>query len=68
MLHIYDVEWETKRTREIWESVILSNLGIYFSIYARDTTIKEIDKTTAFKFLEDNHLQGGVYSQISLGL
>ena len=37
-------------------------------IYARNTEVKAVDGATAFKFLEQNHRQGGVNSKIRLGL
>ena len=36
-------------------------------VYARNTTIKEVDKETADKFLTENHIQGFVSATIYLG-
>lgn len=53
---------------EIWKSIILSKLGLSKKIYARNCFLKEIPALDAKIFCDNNHLQGGVFSKINLGL
>ena len=54
---------------DIVESIICSKLGIINnSIYARNCTVKEIDKKLCKSFLNENHIQGEDKSKIKLGL
>ena len=64
LLHIFENEWLEKK--EIWKSIIASNLGINSRIYARDCSIRVIDDCR--EFLNSNHLQGFIGSSVKLGL
>jgi hypothetical protein len=68
LLHIYEDDWINSRF--IWQSLIKSKLNLLpRTIYARKTTIKEIeDFSVVSQFLNDNHLQGSVNSSINYGL
>ena len=66
LFHIFENEWKEKR--DIWISVINNKLGLNEKIYARNCIIKEIPSKKAFDFFQQNHLQGGIYSKINLGL
>ena len=66
LFHIFENEWQEKK--DIWLSVINNKLNLNEKIYARKCIIKEISSKEAFSFFEKNHLQGGVYSKVNLGL
>jgi hypothetical protein len=68
LVHIYEDDWIYKQ--EIVKSRILNLLGKNdIKLYARKCIIKEIsDNSEVRDFLNTNHLQGFVGSQIKLGL
>jgi len=68
LIHIYEDDWIYKQ--EIVKSKILDLLDkIPNKIYARKCEIREIiDNKLIYCFLEENHLQGFIDSQIKLGL
>jgi hypothetical protein len=68
LIHIYEDDWIYKQ--EIVKSRILNLLGKTLErIYGRKCIIKEItDNDLIRSFLEENHIQGFVGSQIKLGL
>ena len=75
LLQIFSHEWEDKKKRDIWKSIIRNKLGKNKEkIYGRKTKLKVIEKgdknlrKEAKKFLDDNHLQGHVYSSMAIGL
>ena len=69
LLHIFENEWMDENKKDIWKSVILSKLGkTPNKIYARKCKIKEISSKDAYDFLNKNHLQGGIYGKVNLGL
>ena len=53
---------------DIWLSMINNKLGLNERIYARKCIIKELKSTEIKDFLNNNHLQGFIYSSINLGL
>jgi len=57
LIHIFEDEWVNKQ--EIVKSILLNKLGLITNkIFARECYIKEINKSDAEKFLNENHLQG----------
>jgi hypothetical protein len=68
IIHIWEDDWIYKR--DILESQIKNWLGLNTNkIFARKCEVKEIkDSKIATKFLEENHIQGGVGSSLKLGL
>jgi hypothetical protein len=67
LIHVFEDEWTFKQ--EIVKSRIKNILG--FSerkIYARKCEIKEVKTKDKTKFLNENHIQGTVGSNINLGL
>ena len=67
LLHIFSDEWLYKK--EIVKSIIKNKLGIIDNrIFARKCVIKEIDNNLCKEFLDANHIQGNVNSNIKLGL
>ena len=68
LIHIFEDDWLYKK--EIVKSRILNLLGKTSNkIYARKCEIKEINDNKLLRnFLDNNHLQGFVGSQIKLGL
>jgi hypothetical protein len=67
LLHIFEDEWHYKK--EIIKSIIRSKLNIIQNkIYGRKCIIKEIDAKISKEFLENNHIQGFVGSNVKIGL
>ena len=67
LIHIYEDDWIYKQN--VVKSRILNLLGKSEHIYARKCEIKEITNNKMVRdFLENNHLQGFVGSQIKIGL
>lgn len=67
LIQIFEDEWLYKK--EIVKSRLLNLIGkTPNKIYARKCEIKEVDSTTAGKFLDENHIQGKLGSKIKLGL
>ena len=67
LLHIFEDEWIFKQ--EIVKSIILNKLGKTPNrILARKCQIKELSFDKAFKFLDENHLQGFINSKYHFGL
>lgn len=67
LVHIFEDDFDFKLN--IVESIINNILNKSDKIYARKTEIKKInDKKTIEKFLNENHLQGFVNSNINYGL
>ncbi|MDA3779153.1 MAG: hypothetical protein PF487_02790 [Bacteroidales bacterium] len=68
LLHIFEDEWIFKK--EIVKSIIKSKLGVTNTkIFGRKTEIREIDNNKLIReFLNTNHMQGFVGSNIKIGL
>lgn len=67
LIHIFEDEWINKQ--EIIKSMLSNILGkTKDRIYARKCKIKEINKDVKRGFLEENHIQGNVSSEINIGL
>ena len=68
LIHIWEDDWLFKQ--DIVKSMILNKLHkTHDKIYARKTTIKEInDNKLVREFLEINHIQGFVGSKVKIGL
>jgi len=67
LIHIFEDEWRNKK--DIVKSRLLNIIGkTPNKVYARNCEIKEVETKTAMSFLEANHLQGKLGSQIRLGL
>lgn len=66
LIHIFEDEWDLKK--DIVKSRLKSKLGINNKIYARKTKVVEISSNDAKEFCDLNHIQGGVFSKINLGL
>ena len=67
LIHIFEDEWVYKQN--IVKSRLRSILGFNSNkIYARKCIIKEVDSKTCKKFLDINHLQGGINSSVRYGL
>lgn len=68
LIHIYQDDWEFKK--DIVKSIILNKLNkTQNKIFARKCTINIVtDNKLIRKFLNDNHLQGYVNSEIKIGL
>lgn len=67
LVHIFEDDFDNKNT--IVKSMITNILNSSTRIYARKTTIIKItDKNVVKKFLNENHLQGFVNTNINYGL
>lgn len=67
LIQIYEDEWRFKQ--DIVKSRILNLLGKSEKLYARKCEIKEITDTKLVRnFLDNNHIQGFVGSEIKIGL
>lgn len=67
LIHIYEDEWELNS--EIVKSKLLTILGVSNTVRigARSCVIKEIDKETSKKFINDYHIQGYGKTSVRLG-
>ena len=63
LFHIFEGE-----NIELWKSMIDNKLGLNKKIYARKCIIKELEFNLIREFLDENHLQGSVNTNINLGL
>lgn len=67
LIHIFEDEWLNKQ--DIVKSRLMNLIGeTEKRIYARQCTVREIDSSTASKFMDDNHLQGKVGASHRYGL
>lgn len=68
LITIWEDEWDFKN--DIVKSMISHKLGVDDSdkVYARKTQIVEVDKHTARKFLDNNHIQGFSSGSVYYGL
>ena len=67
IIHIWEDDWDFKK--EIIKSQINNLLNKSKILFARKCEVKEIkDSKISTKFLEENHIQGGVGSSLKLGL
>ena len=69
LLQIYDTEWNDPAKKLIWKSIIKAKLGIITNkIYARNCQVKDVSVKEARIFLDNNHLDGFIGSEIHKGL
>lgn len=66
IIHIWEDDWTSKQ--DIVKSQIKNLLGFSNRIWARKCQIKEVDTKAAKLFLNKNHIQGFVNSNIKIGL
>lgn len=67
IFHIFEDDFDNKW--EIIQSMIKNSLGVSKRIYGRQTTLKKIESRNVIEeFLNKNHLQGFVNSNINYGL
>lgn len=67
LIHIFSHVWEDKK--DIVKSIILNSINLSNRrVYARQCKIAYIDSDTSRKFLEENHIQGYVSAEHSIGL
>ena len=67
LVHIFEDDFDYKQ--DIIKSIIRNKLGKTIKVYGRKTEIRRIsDKNIVKSFLEGNHLQGFVNSNINYGL
>jgi predicted transcriptional regulator len=66
LITIFEDEWN--ENREVVKNYISNCLGLSKKINGRDTKIVELDKKTAHKFLNSNHIQGTGSIHVCFGL
>lgn len=66
LIHIFSNEWEFKQS--IVKSRLRNILGHSDKIPARKTVLREVKKSEAEQFLNDNHIQGSCFHSVALGL
>lgn len=66
LIHITDYDWLNKNTAV--KNILTSKLGLNQRIYARNTLIKEVNKSDEKSFLNEYHLQGWCGSTSCIGL
>lgn len=67
LFHIFGYEWAHKK--EIIISMLRNLTGHNeMKVYARNCKVMPVDAKTAYKFLQENHRQGGVHSKYRYGL
>ena len=67
LIHIFEDEWINKKV--IVKSILKNKLGLITNkIYGRKCEIKKLSLNESKEFLNKNHLQGNVKSNIKLGL
>jgi hypothetical protein len=67
LIHIFEDEWSLKK--DIVKSRLKNILGLTENkIYARKCIIKEVSVKETRDFIDDNHLQGKINSNINIGL
>ena len=67
LFHIFENEWMNPIKRRIWKSVIMNSVGKSEVIYARKCEVKLVHEGIK-NFLNENHLQGFIPSEINYGL
>lgn len=66
LIQIFENEWHTKQ--EIVKDRLAALLGKGIRIYARKTTVKEIENSIAKDFIDKHHLRGYASAKTSYGL
>lgn len=69
LIHIFEYEWEDESKQEKIKEIVLNALdkNKARTVYARNTTIKLVEKEEAELFLNKYHLQGYANAKITLG-
>jgi very-short-patch-repair endonuclease len=68
LLHIFEDEWEHHREIIIGKIQMLLKIDSRTTIYARNTTIRELSYVEAKDFLDAHHLQGADHAKHRYGL
>lgn len=66
VLHVYEDEWAS--SRPVVERTLLAAIGSLPRVFARTTSVVEVDKKQSDTFFKAHHLQGAPKSKLSLGL
>lgn len=66
VIHIWEDDWTYKQ--DIVKSQVKNLLGFSNRIWARKCQIKEVDVKECRLFLEENHIQGFINSNLKIGL
>jgi len=67
IIHIFNCEWNTKQ--DIIKSMLLNKINkIDNKIFARKCSIEILNSSISSSFLNINHLQGNINSNVSIGL
>lgn len=66
LIHVFSHEWYSKK--DIYTSIILNSIGSTGRVGARKCEIRTVCHADEFTFLERNHVQGYVKSDVAYGL
>ena len=67
LIHIFGHEWTNKQ--DIVKSMLAYALNKSANrVFARNTSVVDLDSTTCSRFLDENHIQGATTAKIRLGL
>lgn len=66
IIHIWEDDWDSNEN--IIKSQITNWIGLSNKIWARNCSIREVQTQDAIKFLNENHIQGTIGSNIKIGL
>jgi hypothetical protein len=66
LVHIWEDDWDMKS--DIIKSQISNWLGLSNRIWDRNCHVKEVNASDSIEFLNKNHIQGGIGSNLKLGL
>lgn len=66
LIHIFEDEWDMKQ--DVVKSILKSCFGMVDSIYARKCNVREISSSEARDFINANHIQNYVPSNVNIGL
>ena len=67
LIHIFENEWNLKQDIVMSRLATIINSPLY-KIHARKCLVKTISSHEGYEFLNNNHIQGGIKSEISQGL
>ena len=68
LFNIYDYEWFNEHKKDVIKSILLHDLTPSKKIYARKTEVREMYTDEAMRFMNENHLQGGIGAAVKIGL
>lgn len=70
LIHIFEYEWIDSDTQNKIKELIKNALKVEkpHVLYARKLDVRETTQEEAYNFLNNNHMQNGIYSKVNIGL